>query len=114
MQVFAQISNKQWIATLKEPSIFLCQIPFNVSDIENILGLSFTEYHEDGLGVVYSCFLQLSKDKVWLRGFGDKEQKMETVAVYTSGDISEPEALFQELLLLFSLNKTQLVEVGDF
>ena len=51
MQVFAQISNNQWIATLKEPSFFLCQIPFNVGETENILGIPFTEYHEDGLGV---------------------------------------------------------------
>jgi hypothetical protein len=114
MQVFAQISNNQWIATLKEPSFFLCQIPFNVGETENILGIPFTEYHEDGLGVVYSCFLQLSKDKVWFRGFGNKEQKIENVAVYSSGDITDPKELLQELLRLFSLNKTQLVEVGNF
>jgi hypothetical protein len=114
MPVFEQISNKQWLATLKGPSFFLCQLPFSIGETENILGIPFTEYHEDGLGVVYSCFLQLSKDKVWLRGFGDKEQKIETVVVYISGDISEPKELQQELLRLLSLNKNQLIEVGGF
>jgi len=114
MQIFEQISNNQWISSLKEPSIFLCQIPFNVTESESILNFPFAEYHDDGLGIVFGCFLQLAKGKVWLRGFGDKEQKTETVAVYCSGDISEPKALLEELLLLFSLNTTQLVEVGDF
>lgn len=110
---FREISEVEWIKNDEGVPEYLCQLPFNVLEMERIYGFEFSEYQENGLGTLYSCLIQISDKKFWLRGFDDKEQKVEPVAVYVRNINNKTANSLACLLKFLSLSPKELVEIND-
>lgn len=112
MRLF-EISNEQWITGDDGCPEYLCQLPFNVCEAEKVLNVEFFEHEENGLGSLYSCYMTVSGIKFWLRGFGDKVQKTEPVAVYLRNEKDKSSVVLDLVLNLFSLTRNELKEVNE-
>jgi hypothetical protein len=108
--MFEVLSRETWNLGLREEAIYVCQLPFSVLEVEERLGTAFHQYESNGLGTLFSLFLKSHDVTVWLRGFGDKSQVTEPVAVYTYS-YHDQSSVVAAMLQLFKLKHTELIEV---
>jgi hypothetical protein len=104
----------EWMLNEKVTSVFLCQTPFSISEVEALIGFDFQECEQDGLGMVYSCFLVVDDKKLLLKGFLSKEQKDEPVYVEMHGDEASPEEVLERVLNILLIKREQLTEIGKY
>ena len=102
----SQISRNEWDEIAN--SFPLCELPLSVSEIEKKLNLSFFSYIEEGLGECFGAYLQTKSSKIYMKGFGHKDNLEPGVLVYVRSFEPSPEDVLYEILNQFSLRRSIL------
>lgn len=106
-----QIQKKDWdeVASI----LHLCTLPLSVSEAEQIGGVSFLEFEEQGLGTCYAAYLQKNNSKCYLMGYVDKNNDELGVAVYMRSFEPSPGYLLNCIIDFFSIEKAKLEDVNE-
>jgi len=103
-----QITLNDWMKKETRNPISLLELPFSVSDIENISKLSFYEHPEDGLGMCYSCFVRIDDQEIYLRGFMERDSKKIGVVVSMHSSEMYPDSIIKKICKLFNVKLNDL------
>jgi len=97
-----QINLNDWLRNEKGNPISLLELPLSVLNIEDLSGLSFCEYQEDGLGICYSCFVRIDDQEAHLKGFMAKDSKKVGVIIEMHSNETCPDCLIRKICKLFN------------
>ncbi|MDD5272811.1 MAG: hypothetical protein PHU14_08850 [Methylovulum sp.] len=78
-----QITKAEWYQLSTEHFYCkqLCHLPYSVQEVENMFGISFFEYTEEGLGICYAAFISIEGRMCLLKGTASKEDNIIGVLV---------------------------------
>lgn len=112
---FDVISNETWMRTEMANPLFLCQLPFSVSEIEGMIGVEFEKIIEDGLRAVFYAFISFENHQVLLKGFSDRHIKNDfAVCTYMHSNERAPLELLRKVTATLGIDDSQLLELGEY
>lgn len=94
----------------------LCELPYSVSDLEEMIGCEFFEYSEEGLGQIYGLYLAIEDTGLFFRGLSPKDFKSHGVVAYMRSYEQNPQHVLDTLCSTLKVEKHDLpwVTSNDF
>lgn len=112
------LSNEIWLESEMGNPIFLCQTPFSVANIEEILGILFKEGKEGkkgGLGTDFYSFISIDDKQIMFKGYDDRNRKEDlSVCAYMHCTEPSPRQLIELLTKSLSIDECELLEFGGY
>lgn len=97
-----QILEAEWDETSR--SIYLCELPFSVNEVESILGCSFFDYDEMGLGQCFGAYIKINEHKYFLMGATTRSNRDPGVVVMIRSFDNDPALHLHAIGSAFGIN----------
>lgn len=109
-----QITKSDWYQSVKERfyCVQLCHLPYSAKEVEDIFGLIFFEYSEEGLGICYASYIAVDDQMFILKAAGNKEDNSNGVLVEIKSFEINKIAFLDSICKEFNVNKNSLIWVN--